>query len=126
MDRLIDDYEKALTEEFELREPANQARWELKGIEALMMSRLITADEELPQWKAKELLHFDIDRSQEYREATDRLREAEYNHGKANICLAVAVERLELTKARLHGGHHEMLDMQEVVFYQPPSDKAVD
>ena len=118
MDRLIDDYEKALTEEFELREPVHQARWKIKGIEAVWMGRLIDGDSKLPQWKAKEAHTIILHQDQEYLEAADELREAEYEHGKAGIRLDVTVERLKLTRARLYGGRHDdhnpaLLDMQE-------------
>ena len=39
---------------------------------------------------------------------------AKDKHGKAKIRLAVVTERLKLTRARLYGGHYEMLDLQKV------------
>ena len=121
MDRLIQDYKKALTEEFELREPVVQARLELRDIAARAMVRIFDADDQLLQWKAKEIHAITLRQHKEYRGAAIALREAEFRLGSAGIRLLVVTKRLELAKARL-GGRNEVLDMQEV---GPVDDETV-
>ena len=123
MDRLIEDYEKALTEEFELRLPMEQIQENVRKVKAYRMYRLIELDPKLPQWKAQEIILVTLDRQEGHPELKQKLRDAELAHGKANIRLAVTHERIELTKARLYGGHHDLLDLREMA---PAPDQAVD
>ena len=114
MDRLIEDYEKALTEEFELRDQLEKLATELKFIEAEAWAYRTTAEPKLPQWKAQPLVLMALDATPIYKKVRLEANDVEYHHQKAKIKLAVVTERLKLTRARLYGGHHEMLDMQEV------------
>lgn len=114
MDRLIDDYKKALAEEFELQEPVDRLIEHVRKAEAYRMVRLIETDPKLPQWKAQEIILIALDQQEGYPELRQELRNAERDYGLAEIRLAVAHERIELTKARLYGEHHDLLDMQEV------------
>ena len=114
MDRLIEDYEKALTEEAEARNRMETFQEILTRIENQTWINVITYDEKLPQWKAKYVVIDSTAKMPSYTEAYGKLLGAEFSHQEAKVRLAVAWERLELTKARLYGGHHEMLDMPEV------------
>ena len=122
MDRLIEDYKLALTEEFLLSRKVALCRERIAAFEAKEMYRLIEDDPKLAQWKAQVMLCVATDIASIAMNLQDSLRQAEYDHGRAKIDLLVATERLKLTRARLYGGHHEMLDMQEVA---PPDDEAV-
>ena len=114
MDRLIDDYEKALTVESIRHDEMEAYRETMESLEALVWFDVIADDSKLPQWKAqysvKQLLRADS----VYRQACVNHNQAERNYRTAKIRLAVITERLKLTRARLYGGHYEMLDLQEV------------
>ena len=114
MDRLIEDYEKALTEEFELRNKMDEHQSALTYWETEEWCRIITEDPKLPQWKAQHVMALILDKSPTYRKIQTKLIGTRLEHGHAKIYLAIAVERLKLTRARLYGGHHDLLDMQEV------------
>ena len=114
MHRLIEDYEKALTEEFELRGPVDALKVDIKGFEAREMLRLIADDPKLPQWKTQVLCDYELYRSADYISLRAQLQEVESAYSKVKIRVIVAAERLKLTRARLYGGHHEVLDLQEM------------
>ncbi len=114
MDRLIEDYEKALTEEFERRTTLGYLKERIAAIESKGTYLVITADYKLPQWKAQEYVAANLTVDDDYKTLKNGLADATLAHGKAEIRLAVVTERLELTKARLYGEHHEMLDLREM------------
>lgn len=123
MDRLIEDYEKALEEEFETRGRMETFQEILTRIENQTWFHAITYDEKLPQWKAKYVVTESLTKMPSYTEGYGKLLGAEFSHQEAKIRLAVVTERLKLTRARLYGGHHDVLDMQEVA---PAPDSIVD
>lgn len=114
MDRLIEDYERALTEELERHTTLDYLEERIATIESKEMYIITTADYKLPQWKAQEYMAANLSVDESYKTLKKGMVDAALAHGKAKIRLAVAVERLKLTRARLYGGHHDLLDVQEV------------
>ena len=114
MDRLIEDYERALAEEFILRDLADRFQGHVRNIEMEARCRQIVDDPQMPQWQVIEIVSFALNQEQRYHDFKKALKEAQDKHGKAKIRLAVVTERLKLTRARLYGGRNEVLDMQEV------------
>ena len=114
MERLIEDYEKALTEETKQHNEMDKGQFALTLHEAEEWCRIIVDDPELPRWKAQHAIALALQANPLYRQITTKFIRAKLRHREAEIHLAVAHERIELTKARLYGGHHDLLDMPEV------------
>ena len=114
MDRLIEDYEKALTAEFALREGVDCFRELIATVEAEVWFDTFADEPKLAQWKAQHIVHLTLEGTPRYQDGKRNLKDAKQHHGLAKIRLAVVTERLKLTRARLYGGRNEMLDLQEV------------
>ena len=120
MDRLIEDYKKALTEEAKAQSRMETFQEILTRIENKAWINVITYDEKLPQWQAKYVVIENMSKMPSYTEGCGKLIGAEFVYREAKIRLLVATEQLKLTKARLYGGYREVLDMQEMA---PISDE---
>ena len=123
MDRLVDDYEKAARLEVDLRIRKERLAERLAVMETAMLVCLITDEPKLPQWKVSAMVTNEMGHVPNHQDTKANLLETERDHAHAELNTNVALERLKLTQARLHGGHHDLLDMQEVA---PAPDTVVD
>ena len=114
MDRLIEDYEKVARLEADLRTRMERLTERLAIMETAMLVSLITDEPKLPQWKVNAMVTNEMGHVPNWQDIKANLLETERDHAHAKLSTNVAVERLELTKARLCGGRHDLLDMQEV------------